>query len=747
MIRFKAINDEDEDIITQDGSVPTLSKEYLEAEATSAYEYALQLQSRKQWQDARDEYLILLHTPIFEDPQIMENKNMSHRPTILKYLALKNLGCVYQALTAREEAIECFIQALEIDASDVMIWHRLGCLAQETYDMSLARRCFEQALLTEPTHWFSLDRLVDVLFITSDYETLSEVLESSLAWNPDYRKGEILLQYLNKKNTLEFTNEEDEILQPLISEQTKILDRQLPQRSEVPVASISHKLRSLTWLNLGNLLLKILREKNRDPSDLIHGPVVIEIMTSTDVSVVDLTDSPNPPSTKKAKEPSAKLVQSARRASSRISQRDDSREVDWIDNGKMLFDYLQKFILPDMDLISEEHYDGGHTDLELGDQDMEYSYDDVDEVQLSTPVKKSRGNFASKEEEKRGVLNFLGNYCCHGHGVYDLMDLFLETTCTLDGNLGVDWSRYMIELCLKIQRKLAPYVSDPRIYHLLLAELYLDQALGFPSDREHNIELCQIFINSFCCEQSVSEKLVAQVRVSWLLGRLAQFQSDLVSAIGHFQKCRELLGIPEQGLPTIPKEDSISIVRLRHLKHDNEISSSVLDAKIRKLQTNHQEQELRDFIENSNYQEILNRLEPMLWDPLPTFPDSSQVEIPVAVTTRLTLLDMLEISAKFLGLNNTILRVWDRMLVECIYYHELNEKCRDVLERIFTEISNPNITVPSSVVRQLQLTLRWVIMKGIFKSNGALAIPAFLCFWRLLCLESGNPDLALEFLI
>lgn len=44
------------------------------------------------------------------------------------------------------------------------MWFHLGNLAIQKEDYTLARRAFENGLLTQPSHWQTIDKLIDVKY-------------------------------------------------------------------------------------------------------------------------------------------------------------------------------------------------------------------------------------------------------------------------------------------------------------------------------------------------------------------------------------------------------------------------------------------------------------------------------------------------------------------------------------------------------------------------------------------------------
>lgn len=71
-----------------------------------------------------------------------------------RFLALKNLATVslQQGSTHYENALHCYLQAVEIDAKDSVVWNQLGTLSCSMGLLSISRWAFEQGLLCSPNN-------------------------------------------------------------------------------------------------------------------------------------------------------------------------------------------------------------------------------------------------------------------------------------------------------------------------------------------------------------------------------------------------------------------------------------------------------------------------------------------------------------------------------------------------------------------------------------------------------------------
>ena len=121
----------------------------------------MQYQSNNQITSAEETYLQVLESPLLSS--LNPSKGVTQPAVFLKYLVLKNLASIYEGnpLT-QDKAAEFYLKALHIDDTDVVLWYHLGQIALQLSNYWLARRALEKAVLIQPSHWLSLDKLIEV---------------------------------------------------------------------------------------------------------------------------------------------------------------------------------------------------------------------------------------------------------------------------------------------------------------------------------------------------------------------------------------------------------------------------------------------------------------------------------------------------------------------------------------------------------------------------------------------------------
>lgn len=102
-----------------------------------------------------------------------------------RFLALKNLATVFlqQGSAHYESALRCYLQAVEIDTKDSVIWNQLGTLSCSMGSLSISRWAFEQGLLCSPNnckHFFcSIKYFMHIILYIVFYSVVSVLSFSS----------------------------------------------------------------------------------------------------------------------------------------------------------------------------------------------------------------------------------------------------------------------------------------------------------------------------------------------------------------------------------------------------------------------------------------------------------------------------------------------------------------------------------------------------------------------------------------
>jgi hypothetical protein len=100
---------------------------------------------------------------------------------------LKNVAVVEQHQGNLSMALRHFVEASEIEDTDVVLWHRIGKISEETNKFKLARYAYERALGCSPRHTACMDRLFHVLAILRDDVACLRLACHALHLDPECR--------------------------------------------------------------------------------------------------------------------------------------------------------------------------------------------------------------------------------------------------------------------------------------------------------------------------------------------------------------------------------------------------------------------------------------------------------------------------------------------------------------------------------------------------------------------------------
>ncbi|XP_071957281.1 calcineurin-binding protein cabin-1-like [Antedon mediterranea] len=196
MIHIAALNDDSGNESESEPVIETATKEAQEAEAYALYNKALELQRANLHEEAELHYKKLLNTSLLKKAVAHEDSNpeqILHQPGfMLKYSTYKNLASLASQKTDKKTAMEFYLEAINIDSTDVSLWYKIGNLALELVHIPLARIAFEQAYQCNPKHWPSLDSLCTVLYALCDYPGCLYYIAKCFELDSCYPKGHVL---------------------------------------------------------------------------------------------------------------------------------------------------------------------------------------------------------------------------------------------------------------------------------------------------------------------------------------------------------------------------------------------------------------------------------------------------------------------------------------------------------------------------------------------------------------------------
>ncbi|KAJ1409794.1 Tetratricopeptide-like helical domain superfamily [Sesbania bispinosa] len=178
--------------------IPTLKEFHL---SQTYHEGLLKLQA-KEYDKARELLESALKDPLIANAQVDSSAGDGHLLQLrgfYRFLALKNLATVFlqQGSTHYENALHCYLQAVEIDSKDSVVWNKLGTLSCSMGLLSISRWAFEQGLLCSPNNWNCMEKLLEVLIAIGDEVACLSVAELILRHWPSHSRA------LHVRNTIE----------------------------------------------------------------------------------------------------------------------------------------------------------------------------------------------------------------------------------------------------------------------------------------------------------------------------------------------------------------------------------------------------------------------------------------------------------------------------------------------------------------------------------------------------------------
>ncbi|XP_055949732.1 calcineurin-binding protein cabin-1-like isoform X2 [Argiope bruennichi] len=275
MMKFSALN---ESSLSDDNGDPELaSREAQEEEAYSLYHSALKKQSEGKTEEAENMLKEILEMEFLTQAQPSEDSNDAPLgPALtLKYLLYKNLANVSNAKKDFRAAVEYFLEALEIDGTDVFMWYQIGKAALNIHNYALARLCFEEGLKCNPNHWPCIDNVITVMHALNDYANCLYYIAKALERECYYLKGlafkdEIYREdpslksfcegYFKKcDSSIHFAEYDKEEAKKFIQES---LDMRAKKQSfykptPQPVLSLTQPIKENTWKSLGESLISM----------------------------------------------------------------------------------------------------------------------------------------------------------------------------------------------------------------------------------------------------------------------------------------------------------------------------------------------------------------------------------------------------------------------------------------------------------------------------------------------------------
>ncbi|XP_057516436.1 calcineurin-binding protein 1 isoform X3 [Amaranthus tricolor] len=265
MFAISAINDTDSKS-QWEPLAPT--KEAQEFHLTQTYHDGLLKLQAKEYKEARELLEAVVKDPLVSTTQVESTASDGHLLQ-LKFLALKNLATVFlqQGSAYYESALHCYLQAVEIDTKDSVVWNQLGTLACSVGLLSISRWAFEQGLVCSPNNWNCMEKLLEVLIAIGDEVASLSVTELILRHWPSHARALYVKRTIEESDPVPFAPRGIDRLKPeharlKFMEKRKASNKNLDTDTESAPKrlkqTIEIQLNDFSWTALADRILEIL---------------------------------------------------------------------------------------------------------------------------------------------------------------------------------------------------------------------------------------------------------------------------------------------------------------------------------------------------------------------------------------------------------------------------------------------------------------------------------------------------------
>lgn len=613
------------------------TKEAQEFQLSQIYHEGLIKLQAKEYEKARELLESVLKDPLITSAKV-ESCSSDNHLLQLRFLALKNLANVFrqQGPAHYENALRCYLQAVEIDTKDSVIWNQLGTLSCSMGLLSISRWAFEQGLFCSPNNWNCMEKLLEVLIAIGDEVSCLSVAEVILRRWPSHARASHVKNTIEDSEPIPFTPRGIDKLEPKHARLT-FLDKRKSIEENIDDGvepkklkqQIELTLKEASWTSLSDALSRtLLGQTSQQGSGKIYrsGDISLSIKVPHELENFKTTPtSETTPSSicnsEKANTPSREReindheVLPHERRSSRLESRRKSKpgeEESGFSSGKEVPDVVRQFLEPFI-------------------MKLERSQDD-NPAQSFSPYRADVGvdpNYNESNDVIRFTKETLKNY-----GTYDASNLLLEEVANKP-TLYKDSFGKLLEL-----EKLTRHWGTNRSpeCNLFLAELYYD--LGCSSNpssfsefmAEVSYHLCKIIefvaldypfpmgrvsedINSYSANcvssigaSSLTSKRPFWVRFFWISGRLSIFEGNVAKA--QQELCLSLSLLENKENTT----NSLGSVSLPHCKLTKELTVNRILHEISLLEVGFLlKKDIREMTEKENHIECISLLAPLLF--------------------------------------------------------------------------------------------------------------------------------------
>ncbi|KAJ0768780.1 putative tetratricopeptide-like helical domain superfamily, histone transcription regulator 3/CABIN1 [Helianthus annuus] len=606
MFSIAAINDTD----SKDQWEPLApTKEAQEFRLSQIYQEGLLKLQAKEYEKARELLESVLKDDLLPNGQVDDGGSDGHLLQ-LRFLTLKNLATVFlqQGPAHYESALQCYLQAVEIDSKDSVVWNQLGTLSCSMGLLSISRWAFEQGLLCSPNNWNCMEKLLEVLIAIGDEVACLSVSELILRHWPSHSRALRVKHVIEESEPTPFAPRGIDKLEPH-HVRLKFLDKRKATNDDLNGSStkrlnqdITLNLPEASWTALAGELLGILIPLNEnDPKKESHqahrsadARLIIHLPPSSDKQKLN-----NDMETEAAERTNTETISyephQERRSSRLRSKKPDKEETD-LTTPKDLVKLVPNFLEPFITVESE--------------------VTECSEVMTST-----------QNNESTDVARFVGE-TSNNHGAYHIGHLLLEEIACRGISYRDAFAKFF-EL-----EKFTRNSGESRTPEcsLFLAELSHD--FGIQSSHTStdfmtmaSYHLCKV-IESVALEYPTDGSSIGSLldskrafwaRFFWLSGKFSLFN-------GNKEKARKEFGVLLALFTSCGKEaNALGSISLPHLKVSKELTVDSVLHEVNLLEVEFlMKNAVNDMIEKDMHSECISLLYPLLF----CTKDDSNVSVP-----------------------------------------------------------------------------------------------------------------------
>ncbi|XP_066371477.1 calcineurin-binding protein 1 isoform X2 [Miscanthus floridulus] len=246
------------------------TKEAQEFALSQKYHEGLLKLQQKDYAKARELLEDVLKDPLISNVQV-DNIGSDQHLLQLRFLTLKNLASVFlqQGPEFYDNALHCYLQAVELDSNDSVVWNHLGTLSCSMGLLSVSRWAFEQGLVCSPNNWNCMEKLLEVLIAISDEVACLSVANLILKSWPSHHRALHVKKTIECAEPVPFAPRGIDILEPkhaklIFSNKRKSVDDEICQEigTKKSKQSATLQLNEAKWLALLDGILSFISANN-----------------------------------------------------------------------------------------------------------------------------------------------------------------------------------------------------------------------------------------------------------------------------------------------------------------------------------------------------------------------------------------------------------------------------------------------------------------------------------------------------